>query len=70
MLNIAEGTGKRTGPDKRNYYSIARGSVFENVAILDLLSELSILSKNDFDLYYEKLEEISKMLYAMIKAIK
>ena len=29
MLNIAEGSGRFTKPDKRNFYAIARGSVFE-----------------------------------------
>ena len=33
MLNIAEGSGRFTKPDKRNFYIIARGSVFECVAI-------------------------------------
>ena len=33
MLNIAEGTGRFTKPDKRNFYVIARGSAFECVAI-------------------------------------
>lgn len=29
MLNIAEGYGRFTNPDRRNFYVIARGSVFE-----------------------------------------
>jgi four helix bundle protein len=33
MLNIAEGTGRFTRPDKKNFYIIARGSAFECVAI-------------------------------------
>ena len=35
MLNIAEGTGRFTKPDKKNFYIIARGSAFECVAIFD-----------------------------------
>lgn len=39
MLNIAEGTSRFSKPDKRNFYVIARGSVFECVAILDFLEK-------------------------------
>lgn len=37
MLNIAEGSGRFTKPDKRNFYVIARGSVHECAALLDFL---------------------------------
>jgi four helix bundle protein len=37
VLNIAEGAGRRTMPDKRRFYEIARGSAMETAAILDLL---------------------------------
>lgn len=36
MLNIAEGTGRFSKPDKRNFYIIARSSIFECVALLDI----------------------------------
>jgi four helix bundle protein len=37
VLNVAEGAGRRTLPDKARFYSIARGSATECAAILDLL---------------------------------
>ncbi len=37
MLNIAEGSGRFTKPDKKNFYIIARGSAFECVAIFRFL---------------------------------
>ncbi len=43
MLNIAEGSGRFTKPDKRNFYIIARGSTFECVAIFDYLKDLESL---------------------------
>ena len=66
LLNIAEGSGRRTNLEKRNFYSIAKGSVYENVAVLDLLKELKILSGDEYQQYYKLLEELSKMLSAMI----
>jgi four helix bundle protein len=39
VLNIAEGTGRRSPQDKSRFYSIARGSATECAAILDLLRQ-------------------------------
>ena len=52
MLNIAEGSGRFTKPDKRNFYVIARGSVFECVAIFDYLQDIGILDETTFKQYY------------------
>jgi len=69
MLNIAEGTGRFTNPDKKNFYIIARGSAFECVAIFDYLKDQDIIDQSQFREFYTKLEEISKMLYALIKTL-
>ena len=67
MLNIAEGTGRFTNPDRRNFYVISRGSAFECVAIFDYLKDTQSITKEKFNLFYAELEEISRMLFAMIK---
>ena len=64
---IAEGSGRSTNRDKRNFLVISRGSVFECVAIFDYLKDLNQIDKTSFDKYYSYLEEISKMLLALIK---
>jgi four helix bundle protein len=66
MLNIAEGSGRFTKRDKRNFYIISRGSVFECIAIFDLLQITEQINKAEFNSFYSKLEEISKMLFALI----
>ena len=43
LLNIAEGAGKVTLPDKRKHYAIARGSALECCAILDAARILSLI---------------------------
>jgi four helix bundle protein len=35
VLNVAEGAGKQSKPDKRRYYLTARGSATESAALLD-----------------------------------
>ena len=69
MLNIAEGSGRFTQKDKRNFYIISRGSVYECVAILDYLEDTGQLDKESYDNFYHNLEELSKMLFAMIKGL-
>ena len=69
MLNIAEGSARYTNKDKRNFYVIARGSVFECVAIFDYLKDQDLISEDVFSKYYEYLEEMSKMLFALIKGL-
>ena len=48
MLNITEGSGRFTKKDKRNFYIIARGSVYECVAILDYLKDTNQLGEDAF----------------------
>jgi four helix bundle protein len=67
VFNIAEGSGKFSKPDRRNFYVIARASIFECVAVVDLLNDQNKLSKEDFDMMLNLADELSRMLYAMIK---
>ncbi|MDN5215360.1 four helix bundle protein [Fulvivirgaceae bacterium BMA12] len=69
MLNIAEGSGRFTKPDKKNFYVIARGSTFECVAILDFWKDENIISEDQFSKLYCASEELSKMLFALIKKL-
>ncbi|MBN1597422.1 MAG: four helix bundle protein [Bacteroidales bacterium] len=69
MLNIAEGSGRFTNKDKRHFYVIARGSAFECVAIFDFLLAKKIINDKTYTEYYSSLEELSKMLLAMIKKL-
>jgi four helix bundle protein len=69
MLNIAEGSGRFTKPDKRNFYVIARGSVFECVAILDFSRDIESIEQAEYDSFYTDLEELSKMLFGLIKGL-
>ena len=41
-LNIAEGVGKTSEPDKRRHFAIARGSALECAAVLDACQVLGL----------------------------
>lgn len=43
VLNLAEGAGKHSKPDKRRYYLTARGSATESAALLDVCVRLGLL---------------------------
>ncbi len=68
LLNLSEGTGRMTPRDKQNFYTIARGSVFESVAIINLLKELDLIGEEDHQSIYDDFESCSKMLLAMYRS--
>ncbi len=68
ILNLAEGTGRMTNTDKKHYLTIARGSVFESVAILETARDLELLNEALFKEFYDGYEQISKMLLGMIRS--
>ena len=69
-LNIAEGSGRYTAGEKRSFYTIARGSVHECVAIIVTLKNLNLLSLAVYNTFYADLTNISKMLSGLIKSFE
>lgn len=61
-LNIAEGNGRWHKGDKRNFFWIARGSAFECIPIIEILTIKKILSLEERESLREKIEVIGKML--------
>src|SRR4030042_5474078 len=66
-LNIAEGSGKFSKADRKNFFIPARGSVFECVAVIDILYEEKVIIQEEFECYVKKADELSRILYTMIK---
>ena len=67
MLNIAEGTSRFSNKDRKNFFVIARGSALECAAILEYLHETEEITQQGFQESEQRLEEISKMLFGLIK---
>jgi len=65
-LNIAEGSGRFSKRDRRHFFVIARSSVFECVAIFDILSDTTV-SDIQYDQFASTANELSRMLFAMIR---
>ncbi|MDG0817196.1 four helix bundle protein [Bdellovibrio svalbardensis] len=61
-LNIAEGNGRWHKGDKRQFFWIARGSVFECVPLIEILTIKKILTTEENETFREQLEVLGKML--------
>lgn len=64
--NIAEGNGRFTKPDRRNFFGIARGSVQECVPLLELAKRRCLVTADQHATLKANLEEIARMLSGLI----
>jgi four helix bundle protein len=67
LLNLAEGSSRFSSADRRRFMVMARGSAFECVAVLDFLREVECIDVRVYNDLLGGYEEISKMLYSLIK---
>lgn len=68
VMNIAEGSAKKVKREKINYYTLSREHVYECVSIIELLHDDGSLSQNKFEEFMTNYEELSKMLYGLIRS--
>ena len=69
-LNISEGKGRFSRKEFKQYLYIARGSLYETVAMLQIFKKKKWLNKKSYDQLYSESEEINKMLSGLINSIK
>ena len=68
VLNLAEGTGRMTIPDKKHFLTISRGSIFECVALMQQVFDQGQIETKLYEEFYEKYEQASKMLLGMFRS--
>ena len=68
-INIAEGNGRFTKADRRNFFGIARGSVQECVPLLELAVRQKLLEVEGHERLKAALEEIARMLSGLINGL-
>ncbi len=68
--NIAEGNGRFTKADRRNFFGIARGSVQECVPLLELANRQKLLGPSQHQQMKADLEEVAKMLSGLINGLE
>jgi len=67
-LNIAEGNGKFTGPDRCRFFDTARGSALECAAALDVLVAKGKFTNGEVEPGKQRLRRVVSMLVGLIKA--
>ncbi len=68
VINIAEGTGKLSKNDRKNFYVISRGSVFECASLLEMLCDENAINTEELDLLKNSLEEVSRLLSGLVNS--
>jgi len=68
--NIAEGNGRFTKADRKNFFGIARGSVQECVLLLELARRRGLLDNGKHRRLKDELEEIARMLSGLINGLE
>ncbi len=67
--NVAEGYGRQATGEYRHHLCIGRGSLLELETQVILCERLGFLCGNDTDPVLAEIQEISKMLYALINKL-
>ena len=67
--NLAEGNGRFTKADRKNFFTIARGSVQECDPLLEVAHRRGLLDKARHSRLRDELETIAKMISGLIKGL-
>ena len=70
VLNLAEGTGKFSRPDKRRYYLTSSGSATESAAILDVCLRLNLIDPGLHERGKGLLERVVSMLVKLARSLE
>ncbi len=62
VLNIAEGSGRKTSKDMAHFFDIAIGSLNETLACLDVLKDCGFIKDAGFSKIKDLISEISRQL--------
>ena len=65
-LNIAEGASRKSAAERRRYYEVARGSIIEIDAALDVSAELSCCKREDLQSLGSFMQRTFSMLSKML----
>lgn len=68
-LNIAEGASRKSAVERKRYFEIARGSVIEINAAIDVAQDLAYLNKVDMNNLGQSMIKCFKLLTGLIQSV-
>ncbi len=68
--NIAEGAGRKTDKDFKNFLFIALGSAFELETLIDLSLEIEFINQTQYDELHDQIDHIQRQLNSFIQKIR
>ena len=70
LLNLAEGSMRRSDKELNRFLLISLGSVGEVASILDICFDLDYISSSTHEEYMIKCESLAKQLYGFARSLK
>jgi len=67
--NIAEGNGRFTKADRKNFFMIARGNIQECVPLLELAHRRKLINEVTCSQSRDELQTLAKMISGLIKGL-
>ena len=68
--NIAEGYGRQSKQDYLRFLKMASGSLYELQTQIEISQKLSYISKDDYEVIFNRAKEIERMLSSMIRKVE
>ena len=68
--NLAEGNGRFTKADRKNFFTIARGSAQECIPLIEIAHRRSLISAAQQAQFRSEIEIIGKMLSGLINGLE
>ena len=69
-LNIAEGKGRYSKKEFKQFLFIARGSLYETITMLQIFLKKKWIEETDYQKLYSESEEINKMISGLVKTLR
>jgi four helix bundle protein len=65
--NIAEGTGRAGSRESKQFFNVAKGSVYEVVSLAYVINAESLFSPEEYSAIYGRCDHIARMLSGLIR---
>jgi four helix bundle protein len=63
--NVAEGCGRDKEKEKKYFYRIAKGSIYEVISLLVLIGKRGFLGRDAYKIWHKEADEIAAILTAL-----